>query len=197
MKDVLGVLLGFAMLVPTFAWGQSRLENPANGSTQSGISVVSGWKCSATNIILVIDSTFIVQAAYGTIRSDTQDDCGDQNNGFGVLVNWNLLGEGTHTMSARDNGVEFASATFTVTTFGEQVLTGAAGQCTVQNFPFFGQNAVLQWQESTQSFTVVELNSGGTCHPGSGCCAQHGDVCSCVGNSVVCCDGTVSPTCRP
>ena len=29
----------------------------------------------------------------------------------------------------------------------------------------------------------------------SGCCSHHGGTCGCSGNSVTCCDGTVSPTC--
>ena len=29
----------------------------------------------------------------------------------------------------------------------------------------------------------------------SGCCSWHGGQCGCDGNRVVCCDGTLSPTC--
>lgn len=29
----------------------------------------------------------------------------------------------------------------------------------------------------------------------SGCCSWHGGVCGCSGSRVLCCDGTLSPTC--
>lgn len=32
--------------------------------------------------------------------------------------------------------------------------------------------------------------------PGKGCCSWHGGQCGCAKGRVVCCDGTVSPTCR-
>ena len=39
----------------------------------------------------------------------------------------------------------------------------------------------------------------GPYHPiapqGQGCCSWHGGQCGCEGNRVVCCDGTLSPTC--
>ena len=50
------------------------------------------------------------------------------NNGFGLLFNWNLLGTGQHTIRvlADGGGGEFARATFTVTTLGEEFLRGAS-----------------------------------------------------------------------
>ena len=57
--------------------------------------------------------------------------CGDSDNGFGLLFNWNLLGDGTHTVRALADGVEFDSATFTVTTLGKEFVRGAEGMCTV------------------------------------------------------------------
>ena len=64
-------------------------------------------------------------AVYGTERRDTTSVCGDSNNGFGLPFNWNLLGNGTHTVRAIADGVEFDSATFTVTTLGTEFLRGA------------------------------------------------------------------------
>ena len=63
-------------------------------------------------------------AASRTERRDTTGVCGDSNNGFGLLFNWNLLGDGTHTVRALADGVEFDRATFTVTTLGDRVCTG-------------------------------------------------------------------------
>ena len=50
---------------------------------------------------------------------------GDSNNGFVLPFNWNLLGEGTHTVRTLADGVEFDSATFTVTTLGTEFQRGA------------------------------------------------------------------------
>ena len=32
----------------------------------------------------------------GPSETDTVDQCGDTNNGFGLLYNWNKLGDGEH-----------------------------------------------------------------------------------------------------
>src|SRR4029453_17418890 len=59
-------------------------ENPASGSVQSGIGLISGWMCNANRIDIDIDGLATFQAAYGTGRDDTQGACGDTNNGFGL-----------------------------------------------------------------------------------------------------------------
>ena len=51
-------------------------------------------------------------AAYGTERADTADHCGDTNNGFGLLWNWNKLTDGPHTMRLLVDGEEWATAMF-------------------------------------------------------------------------------------
>ena len=38
-----------------------------------------------------------------TRRTDTRGVCGDTNNGFGPLYNWNRLGDGPHTGTAIAN----------------------------------------------------------------------------------------------
>ena len=76
------------------------------------------------------------EAAYGTARADTAVQrkdgtplCGDTDNGFGLLFNWNLLGDGEHTIVALVDEVELGRATVTVTTVGageeEEFLRGA------------------------------------------------------------------------
>jgi hypothetical protein len=136
-------------------WAQAALENPQNGSVQSGIGIVSGWKCSVGRIDLVFDNAATVQASYGTSRLDTRPACGDDNNGFGYLINWNDLGDGQHTVVAKADGVEFARATFTVKTLGHSFLSGLSGQTKVVNF---GNqiNVTVRWQESAQSFVIVD-----------------------------------------
>ena len=102
------------------------------------------------------------QAGYGTLRVDTYGVCGDTNNGFGLLYNWNKLGDGIHTVRALADGVEFASATVAVTTFGEEFLRGASGTFTVSDFPQPGISVDLLWQESQQNFTIAGVSGDGS-----------------------------------
>ena len=134
----------------------TKLENPVAGSLQSGISVISGWACEANQIDIEINGTITLQAAYGTARDDTADACGDTNNGFGLLVNWNDLPDGVHTLRALKDGVEFARAVFTVSTLGlGSFVRGLSGGFVVSDFPQSGRHTRVQWQESTQNFAIT------------------------------------------
>lgn len=105
-----------------------------------------------------IDNGPPAQLAYGTGRLDTQGVCGHANTGFGALFNWDLVGDGQHTIQVFDNGVQFASATFTVKTLGHEFLPGLSGQGTVVNFD--NQiNVTVQWQESCQCFVIVDATA--------------------------------------
>ncbi len=59
---------------------------------------------------------------------------------------------------AHDNGVEFARSTFTVTTTGEDFLTGANARSTVEDFPSPGEMTVLEWNQSTQHFEMISVS---------------------------------------
>ena len=140
-------------LVVTFVPGY--LENPGPDSFQSGIGVLSGWVCEAETVELVIDDTEHHVAAYGTARADTQGDCGDTDNGFGLLFNWSRLSDGTHTVVALVDEVELDRATVTVTTLGEEFVKDVAGTCAVPDFPMAGETVTLVWQESKQNFVIA------------------------------------------
>ncbi len=98
------------------------------------------------------------QLAYGTSRNDTIPVCGDNNNGFGSLFNWNLVGDGQHTIRVYDNDVQFASAAFTVTTLGGEFLAGLSGKCDLDGFPHVDKDVSLQWQESAQNFVIASVS---------------------------------------
>ena len=136
------------------------LENPQPGAFVSGVGVISGWVCDASKIEIEFDNDAANrwQAGYGTERVDTYGVCGDANNGFGLLYNWNNLGSGIHTVRALADGVEFASATVVVTTFGEAFLRGASGSFTVSDFPQPGINVDLLWQQSQQNFAIAGVS---------------------------------------
>ena len=135
------------------------LENPQPGSFQSGVGVISGWVCEAQTIEISFDDGPRLQAGAGTIREDTHRVCGDTDNGFGLLYNWNLLGDGPHTVTAYADGVEFARVTVTVTTLGEEFRRGLSREVTVTNFPAAGTNIVLRWQEAQQNFVITQTTS--------------------------------------
>ena len=134
---------------------QARLENPSAGSSQSGIGIISGWACEAQEIVIELAGT-PVPAAYGTPRGDTQSVCGDSNNGFSLLVNWNNLGPGEHPVRALVNGVEFARTTVRVTTLGTDFLRDVRRTVVVPDFPYPGDTTTLRWEESRQNFLITD-----------------------------------------
>ncbi len=140
----------------------ARLENPQPGSYQSGIGVISGWKCDCEAGVIAVQfehgttgTIHTVTAGYGTSRPDTDAQCGDTDNGFGLLWNWNLLGDGEHIVRAFADGEEFAWSRVIVTTLGEEFAQGLEGTATVADFPVEGQAVTVEWQEALQNFTIT------------------------------------------
>ena len=133
------------------------LENPAPDSFQSGFGLVSGWVCGAEQVEIEIDGTDIFEASYGTDRVDTAEICDDSNTGFGLRLNWNEFGDGEHTLRALADGEEFGRATFTVTTLGEALLTGASGVYNLPDFPEPDTTVTVEWQEASQNFVIIEV----------------------------------------
>ncbi len=157
------VLFLLSVFSSQLVWAQAKgvLENPGPGSYQSGVGVISGWVCEAGKIEIIFDGNAADRwrVGYGTRRTDTQKECGDSNNGFGLLFNWNLLGEGEHTVVAEVDGVEFGRATVTVTTVGEgeeeEFLRDVSGTFTLPGFPEAETAVKVQWQEAQQNFVIV------------------------------------------
>jgi len=134
------------------------LELPAEGSRVSGVSFASGWKCPPVGAITVqFDDGQPLAAASHLPRGDTAGICAnDGSNGYLLQFNFNLLGEGQHRVRVFDDGVEFASAEFHVTEFGIPFVRGAQGSFLITSFPAEGQAAMLDWNEGTQGFEIVE-----------------------------------------
>ena len=175
------VTLIVGLSLPQSLWAQSVFENPQPGSFQSGVGVISGWACEAERIDVDIflnaggvPSSFVsvdiyggdyppppepdqtYQAAYGTAREDTKEICGDIDNGFGLLFNWNRLGPGTHLVQARADGKIFGTAIVTVTTLGQEFLIEpTGGEFVVEDFPTNGSDVTLRWQLPTQNFAIA------------------------------------------
>lgn len=130
------------------------LENPAPGAAMSGISVISGWVCEAEEVVVAV-GRHQFPMVYGTERADTQPRCGDADNGFVALVNWNLVGPGAHVARLLVDGVELARVPFTVATLGAEFLPGLSRSVVVPDFPRPGEQTVLEWQEGTQNFAIT------------------------------------------
>lgn len=133
------------------------LENPGDGSDGSGVVAISGWVCDAERVEVEIDDSILVEAAYGTPRADTMDACGDADNGFGILVNLGVLGDGEHTIRLLADDQEIDTAMFNVTTLGEPFVTGLSGTFDLTDFPETGQQVTIQWIQSLQNFVITEF----------------------------------------
>ena len=137
------------------AGGNAILENPSLGAAQSGVGVISGWACEAGEIVIELNGV-PYRAGYSTTRPDTQDVCGDTDNGFSLLWNWNNLGAGPHTVRALIDGQEFANTTVRVTTLREDPFPlGLSGTFPISDFPSPGEAKRLRWEESLQNFVIV------------------------------------------
>ena len=162
------LVIAGGFLFPQPLWAQAVLENPSPGSFQSGVGVISGWVCEAEQIDIVFNPGTATEetwrAGYRTTREDTESVCNDSDNGFGLLFNWNRLGDGVHTAQARADGEVFGTATFTVTTFDTGFLEDASGEFVVKDFPVDGKDITLGWQQSLQNFVIQGdmKSSGGT-----------------------------------
>ncbi|MCP5159684.1 MAG: hypothetical protein H6975_09785 [Gammaproteobacteria bacterium] len=144
---------------PPLPVARAHLESPTQGSFESGVGLIRGWVCDATQVEISVDGGSRLPTAYGTPRGDTEAVCGDRNNGFGLTVNWNNIGDGIHNLQAFADGVEFASVNFAVTTLGEEFLTGIDRKIALQDFPGDGATTILRWSEPDQNFTLAETTA--------------------------------------
>ena len=144
---------------------RGRLENPGPHSFQSGVSALWGWVCDAALVEIEIETAQggvgRYMAEYGMERLDTLETCGDADNGFVLLLNWNLLGDGEHMVTALVDGITLGRAMVRVTTVGEgaqqEFLEGAMGECVAHDFPYMGQSTRLEWQQTGQNFVITDV----------------------------------------
>lgn len=150
-------IFGAMALVVHGAVAQGRIETPRNGTTISGKAIFSGWYCDATEITISIDGAEQQPAAYGTTRGDTLNNCGDSNNGWGLLYNFGVLDNGAHTVVAYADGEQFATSTFNVTQLSTgEFLAGVSKTTTVNDFPSPGNTITLTWEQTLQNFVITD-----------------------------------------
>ncbi len=161
---LLRLCLGLTVLAPSLAHAQLTgvLGIPGNGTTVSGIGVISGWKCKAEGDLTIVfnNDGKHIPLLYGTERTDVRAngqclDDGHDNVGFVAIWNWGNLSEGEHTAVAYDNGVKFAESTFEVVTFGTDFLEEANTQVSIPDFPTPGETTTFKWNEATQHLEAV------------------------------------------
>lgn len=164
--------------LPCLAFATGALENPANGTTESGIGIISGWHCTASKVEVLIDDKPVGNAYVGSTRADTATVCnGKWATGFSFLINFNDLTRGTHNIKVRADGVQFGQSTINTTqSGGESFLRGVTKQVTVPDFPKAGSNATLTWNQSKQSFVVTSIQTGTSSAPATGIAKLYGNV---------------------
>ena len=148
---------------PASAQVRGVLENPGHRSFRSGASIISGWVCEAETVEVQIGLSRYPMI-YGTDRADTAyaldgtEICGDADNGFITLFNYNILGDGTHTARLLVDGNPYGKpAEFKVTTFGQEFMRGALGSAVAHDFPRLGAETLLIWDQNSQNFQVQEV----------------------------------------
>jgi len=156
---ILAIFCCFFSMLPhsdALAAPLARLESPApEAFLRSGIALIRGWSCDAGRVEVSIDGGPLLATAQGTDRPDTAQTCGRADTGFGLIFNWNRVGDGVHNLRAFVGGAEFADVNFTVATLGGEFLTGLRGEYTVPDFPAPGDSAKIGWSEPHQNFVFV------------------------------------------
>ena len=105
------------------------------GSHISGKGLISGWHCSALKIEISIDAGPLIAAAAHTERNDTYDKCGDTDNGFALLFNFEMPTE-KHRIEVYADGDLFAEQPFsTVQLSAGPFVTGRAPRLVLKIFP--------------------------------------------------------------
>ena len=161
MKRLSGLIV--ALVLTCVTAHAATLGVPGEGTTLSGIGVISGWKCEANGELTIrFDGGNSIPLLYGSERTDVLEEgaCDDANVGFVSIWNWGNLDDGEHTAVAYDNGVEFARSTFTVVPLGEPFVRGASAQASVPDFPVTGETSTFAWNQSTQHLELKAVREG-------------------------------------
>lgn len=158
------IIIGYVCFVvlvslTTNVQAAATLENPAPHSGKTGVGLLSGWVCEANRLEVSFDGGPRKFVPYGSERVDTAGVCGDTDNGFGLLLNYNNLGEGAHTVTLYVDGEAETTRTFTVVTQGEPFIPGLAVEGSgkyeliqLRN----GIKAEVVWDEAAQDVTIVD-----------------------------------------
>ena len=142
-----------------YLWGDrildGFLENPPDGSQQTGVGIISGWACEANNILAKLNG-ISYKVAYGTERLDTEEVCGDTHNGFSLLWNWNNLEPGEYTVEVIVDGDVLDSADIEAFHLGKEFYEDLSHSRVLHGFPTPEESVTIKWVEALQNFTLVK-----------------------------------------
>lgn len=156
-KNLMKSIACGVLLAPLAAMADGYLENPQPDSTQSGISIISGWHCTANEIEIKVDGVSIGGTGVGSFRNDTVSVCGHNQSGYAVLYNYNIREPGEHTIQVYADGALLETRKFnTVRSGGVPFLSGKSASVTIANFPENGRTTTVEWSQAKQSFVVVD-----------------------------------------
>ena len=160
MRQLYIWLFVFFILLPSSARTASRatLEAPVEGQTLTGVGLLRGWACDAETVSVRIDKTGNrIPVLVGSPREDTRQVCGMADTGFALLLNWNNLGAGDHTLELFINGQLHTTRTVTVLTYGEPFLRGLEKTWTLPDWPEPGTDTKIAWNEATQNIEIIDI----------------------------------------
>lgn len=147
------------------------LEIPAAGSIQSGIGLVSGWKCTSNGLTARFDGGEELPISYGTPRGDTRGLCQDpqqENTAFALQWNYSNLEDGAHSLEILDGGEVWRTVLFEVQRVaGSRFLRGVERCSALEDFPYEGDIQFVEWQQASQSFVLVDGCSPSVAEPGT------------------------------
>ena len=132
-KFLLSALMLLAGASPALAEITFSIEEPAEGSTRSGIGLVSGWAVSDLGIVSVevfMDGESMGFVPHGSVRGDVADAFPFIEeavfSGWGMKWAYSLTGEGEHTMrivvTEEGGGTASKEVTFNVTRFNSEFI---------------------------------------------------------------------------
>ena len=135
-------------------------ETPIAQSIQSGVGLIRGWACDAGVVAIAIDEGEPIQIGYGTQRGDTAGRCGAADNGYGMVIAWGLLGNGSHRLTTYVDGARIDERTFTVVSIGDGFVKGLQGEYVLDDFPAPGESVRVDWSEPDQNFIITGHDTG-------------------------------------
>lgn len=152
-----------SLLLPSVAQAQGNdtgnLGIPGPESIQSGVGIVSGWKCTSNGLTARFDGGDALPIAYGTPRGDTLGRCSDpeqQNTAFALQWNYSNLEDGEHLLEILDGGEVWRSVNFSVQRVaGARFLRGIERCTGLTSFPAPADMQHVEWQQASQSFVLV------------------------------------------
>ena len=163
---------GVAVCTPPAGGGPSNvfsIDNPQKGDIVSGSVAINGFHCAAAEqgVRLQFDNIGTPTPIGLTQRADILSPtgpCDDINDAFVANFLWSLLPEGPHQLKFFLGTESTPFTTLNVNVVhaqsGTELLTGAAGECTVTNFPTTGQDTIVEWRQSLQNFTIADVVPG-------------------------------------